>query len=113
MSKILIKNIHTLYQAGEDFPEMICGEAMKEVPVIKNAFLALEDGVIMAYGSMEDWEGITDWRGVEVARSRRRGVANRYDSSRAACVLEVIQRACACKTPGPVHVRRELRLRSQ
>jgi imidazolonepropionase len=66
MSKILIKNIHTLYQAGEDFPEMICGEAMKHVPTIKNAFLALEDGIIMAYGSMEDWEGITDWRGVEV-----------------------------------------------
>jgi imidazolonepropionase len=66
MAKILIKNIHTLYQAGEDFPEMICGDAMKHVPSIKNAFLALEDGVIMAYGSMEDWEGITDWRGVEV-----------------------------------------------
>lgn len=66
MAKILIKNIHTLYQAGEHFPEMICGEAMNEVPFIRNAFLALEDGIIMAYGAMEDWEGITDWRGVEV-----------------------------------------------
>ena len=27
MAKILIKNIHTLYQAGEDFPEMISGDA--------------------------------------------------------------------------------------
>lgn len=66
MSKILIKNIHTLYQVGENFPEMICGEAMKHVPTINNAFLALEDGVILAYGKMEDWEGISDWRGVEV-----------------------------------------------
>lgn len=66
MSKILIKNIQTLYQVGEDFPEMLCGEAMNQVPTISNAFLALEDGVIMAYGKMEDWEGITDWRGVEV-----------------------------------------------
>jgi imidazolonepropionase len=39
---------------------------MATVPTIENAFLALEDGVIVAYGSMEDWEGITDWRGVEV-----------------------------------------------
>lgn len=66
MSKILIKNIRTLYQVGEDFPKMVSGEEMKTVPTIDNAFLALEDGVIMAYGSMEEWEGITDWRGVEV-----------------------------------------------
>jgi imidazolonepropionase len=66
MSKILIKNIQTLYQVGEDFPAFVKGEEMKHVPSIDNAFLALEDGVILAYGKMEDWEGITDWRGVEV-----------------------------------------------
>lgn len=66
MSKILIKNIQTLYQVGEDFPAFVKGEEMKSVPKIDNAFLALEDGVILAYGKMEDWEGITDWRGVEV-----------------------------------------------
>jgi len=65
-NKILIKNIHTLYQAGEDFPKFLSGSEMAKVPTIENAFLALEDGVIVAYGSMEDWEGITDWRGVEV-----------------------------------------------
>jgi imidazolonepropionase len=66
MSKILIKNIQTLYQVGEDFPAFVKGEKMQHVPKIDNAFLALEDGVILAYGKMEDWEGITDWRGVEV-----------------------------------------------
>lgn len=66
MSKILIKNIQTLYQVGEDFPAFLSGEAMKTVPSIDNAFLAMEDGVIVAYGTMEDWEGITDWRNVEV-----------------------------------------------
>ncbi len=65
-NKILIKNIHTLYQVGEDFPKFLSGVEMATVPTIENAFLALEDGVIVAYGSMEDWEGITDWRGVEV-----------------------------------------------
>lgn len=66
MSKILIKNIQTLYQVGENFPAYLKGEAMKTVPSINNAFLALEDGVIVAYGKMEEWEGITDWRNVEV-----------------------------------------------
>jgi len=65
-SKILIKNIHTLYQVGEQFPKYLSGTEMASVPTINNAFLALEDGVIVAYGAMEDWEGITDWRGVEV-----------------------------------------------
>lgn len=66
MAKILIKNIQTLYQVGEEFPAFVSGSAMKTIPSIDNAFLALEDGVIIAYGKMEDWEGITDWRGVEV-----------------------------------------------
>lgn len=66
MSKILIKNIQTLYQVGEDFQAFVKGEEMQYVPKIDNAFLALEDGVILAYGKMEEWEGITDWRGIEV-----------------------------------------------
>lgn len=39
---------------------------MKTLPILENAFLALEDGVIVAYGSMDDWGGITDWRELEV-----------------------------------------------
>ncbi len=66
MGKILIKNIETLYQVGENFPTYLAGKAMATVPTLSNAFLALEDGVIVAYGKMEDWEGITDWRGVEI-----------------------------------------------
>ncbi len=66
MAKVLIKNIHKLFQAGEDFPEYVAGDAMKHVPVIEQAFLAIEDGKILAYGSMSEWEGITDWRNVEV-----------------------------------------------
>jgi len=39
---------------------------MKELPMLENAFLAMEDGVIVDYGSMEEWGGITDWRDVEI-----------------------------------------------
>lgn len=54
--KSINQNIHTLYQVGEDFPSFVAGSAMKTIPTISNAFLALEDGVIVAYGRMEDWE---------------------------------------------------------
>lgn len=66
MGKILIKNIKGLVQCGEDLPIMRRGAEMKTLPILENAFLALEDGVIVAYGSMDDWGGITDWRDLEV-----------------------------------------------
>ncbi|TNF00059.1 MAG: imidazolonepropionase [Bacteroidetes bacterium] len=66
MGKILIKNIKGLLQCGEDLPKFRAGEEMKNLPVLQNAFLAIEDGVIVAYGSMDDWEGISDWRDLRV-----------------------------------------------
>lgn len=66
MSKILIKNIKGLVQYGEDMPIARIGAEMQHLPILENAFLAIEDGIIVAYGQMDEWEGITDWRGVEV-----------------------------------------------
>ncbi len=66
MKKILIKNIKGLVQASEDLPTTISGKNMHNLPVIENAFLAIENGEIVAYGPMEDWQGITDWRDLEV-----------------------------------------------
>lgn len=66
MSKVLIKNIQTLFQVGEDFPAYKKGIEMNNLPSINDAFLALEDGIIVAYGPMSDWGGITDWRELEV-----------------------------------------------
>ncbi len=66
MSKILIKNIKGLVQAGENIPNVRRGSGMQELPIIENAFLAIEDGIIVEYGSMEEWGGIVDWRGVEI-----------------------------------------------
>jgi len=66
MSKILIKNIKGLVQVGEDLPNVRKGKDMQTLPILENAFLALEDGEVIAYGLMKDWEGITDWRGVEI-----------------------------------------------
>lgn len=66
MSKILIKNIKGLVQAGENIPNVRKGAEMQELPIIENAFLAIEDGIIVEYGSMEEWGGIVDWRGIEI-----------------------------------------------
>jgi imidazolonepropionase len=66
MSKILIKNIKSLLQCGENLPKRVLGKDMNTIPQIENAFLAIENNVIVAYGAMSDWEGITDWREVEV-----------------------------------------------
>ncbi len=66
MAKILIKNIKGLVQAGEDIPSVRKGLEMKQLDLIENAYLALEDSEVIGYGSMMDWEGILDWRDVEV-----------------------------------------------
>lgn len=66
MSKILIKNIKKLIQTGEDLPRYKKGVEMEDLPCIENAFLAIENDEIIAYGKMEDWGGITDWRDLQV-----------------------------------------------
>ena len=66
MKKILIKNIKCLVQCGENLPKIRKGDEMKELPIIENAFLAIEDGVIVSYGKMGECSGVTDWRDLEV-----------------------------------------------
>jgi imidazolonepropionase len=66
MSKILIKNIKGLVQASEEIPSVRKGADMSQLDMIPNAYLALEDGEVIAYGPMAEWEGIIDWRGVEI-----------------------------------------------
>ena len=72
MQKILIKNIKGLVQVGENIPSLRKGKEMQELPILENAFLALEDNEVIAYGLMEDWEGITDWRDLEVVDAEGR-----------------------------------------
>lgn len=66
MAKVLIKNIRSLVQVGEDLSAFRSGNEMAQLPSIDNAFLAMEDGVIVAYGPMSEWGGITDWRDLEI-----------------------------------------------
>lgn len=66
MGKLLIKNIKGLVLAEEKPLPYRSGAAMREVPVIEDAWLAVEDDQIVSFGTMEEWSGIEDWRELEV-----------------------------------------------
>lgn len=53
--KTLFKNIKQLVQVREEQPKWLKGAEMKELPMIENAFLLVEDDKIVDYGAMEDW----------------------------------------------------------
>lgn len=66
MGKILIKNIKQLIGVDETGSIKKSGAEMKQLNVIGDAWLAIEDDLIIGYGSMNDWPGITDWSDLEV-----------------------------------------------
>ena len=65
MSKILIKNIKELVQVETELKTKVVGADMAKLPSIKDAWLAVEDDVIIGFGKMEDLE-IRDWVGLEI-----------------------------------------------
>jgi imidazolonepropionase len=65
MNKILIKNIKELIQVETEIKRKVKGEDMRNLPTIKDAWLAIENDVIVAFGKMDDLE-ITDWVGLEI-----------------------------------------------
>ncbi|MBA3664448.1 MAG: imidazolonepropionase [Bacteroidetes bacterium] len=66
MQKLLLKNIKNLLSVYENAPQKLSGKEMGQLPCIENAWLACEKGLIADYGSMDDFPGITDWKGLEV-----------------------------------------------
>lgn len=64
--RVLIKNIRQLLQVREHITGPLRGDDLTRLPLIGNAWLALEDDLITGYGSMDDWEGIADWRDLTV-----------------------------------------------
>ena len=65
-TKLLLKNIKGLVQARQTVPARVAGADMKSLPVIENAWMAVEDGEIIDFGDMAEFPGITDWSGLEV-----------------------------------------------
>ncbi|GAB4455435.1 MAG: imidazolonepropionase [Bacteroidia bacterium] len=74
MQKVLIKNIHRLYQVRENLNQPLRGDEMNDVPFIEDAWLAIEDGIIVDYGRMQDFPGISDWKNLEVIDAENKNV---------------------------------------
>ena len=72
--RILIKNIKGLVGTYDANTQFVRGKQMNQLPTLENAFLAIEDGEIALFGSMDDWGGITDWRNLEVIDAEGRFV---------------------------------------
>lgn len=66
MSKLLLKNIKQLISVYTTAPQKLSGKEMKNLPCIDNAWLAAEDGLIIDFGTMDTFPGITDWKNLEV-----------------------------------------------
>lgn len=66
MQKVLIKNISRLIQVRENAPAIVAGKDMNVLPELEDAWIAIEDGIIVDFGTMENWPGITDWSGLEI-----------------------------------------------
>lgn len=67
--KLLIKNIRELVGVvpdDQEAPKLLTGRQMAEMTVLKDAWLAVEDGRIASFGSMADLQGITDWSNLQV-----------------------------------------------
>jgi imidazolonepropionase len=74
MSKILIKNIKGLFLVGDDLPLVLKGNQLQDIASIENAYLAIENDVIVDYGSMNDLMGIADWNSLTIIDAQDRFV---------------------------------------
>lgn len=54
MNTLLIKNIKQLVSASNTPPEKAVGQTMQEIPVIENAWLLIQDGLIRDFGPMNE-----------------------------------------------------------
>ena len=64
--KTVIKNITELIQTEDTARKWVAGKDMSSINTIKDAFIEIENGIITAFGSMEQWTGIENWNNTNV-----------------------------------------------
>jgi imidazolonepropionase len=72
--KIFIKNIKSLFCTYEKEKTVVKGEEMSRLPQLNNAWIAIENGLIADYGSMDSFNGIEDWRDLTILDAEGRFV---------------------------------------
>ncbi len=81
MKNILIKNIKGLAGILENNKNPLRGEALNNIDIIQDAFLAIENGLIVQYGKMSDLQGVEDWRNLEIIDAEGKYVMPAYCDS--------------------------------
>lgn len=66
MERLLIKNAKALIGTHPFGLHSVAGSAMAHLPMIEDAWLTAENGLIIGFGTMADWPGITDWSDLTV-----------------------------------------------
>lgn len=64
--KTVIKNISELVQIEHQIRKWVSGSEMSKIETIKDGFIEIQDGIIIAFGSMDQWTGIEDWNNTEI-----------------------------------------------
>lgn len=64
--RTLFIHIRGLVGAFESAPPYLAGKDMQSLPVLEDAWLAVEDGRIADFGRMAEFPGISDWTGLQV-----------------------------------------------
>lgn len=64
--KTVIKNISCLVQTEKNRRKWVCGKDMDNIDKIYDAFVEIEEGKISAFGSMNEWMGISDWNNTNI-----------------------------------------------
>ena len=64
--KTVIKNISELVQVEHQIRKWVSGSDMSKIETINDGFIEIKDGIITAFGSMEEWTGIDDWNNTEI-----------------------------------------------
>lgn len=66
MQRLLLKNIARIFSVYDSPPRVLKGREMDRVPVLENGWLACENGRIADFGNMDEFPGISDWKGLTV-----------------------------------------------
>ena len=64
--KTVIKNISEIVQVEHQIRKWVSGAEMSKIDTIKDGFIEIQDGIITAFGSMDQWTGIDDWNNTEI-----------------------------------------------
>ena len=64
--KTVIKNIYKLVQVEHQIRKWVSGSEMSKIDTIKDGFIEIQDGIITAFGSMDQWTGIDNWNNTEI-----------------------------------------------